>query len=56
MDTAAPNAPTDGMLHPSKFGAVVLALLINAVPLVGVLYFDWSAINVVVLYWFECRQ
>ena len=31
----------------------MLALLVNAVPLVGVLYFDWSAINVLVLYWFE---
>lgn len=54
MDTAAPNAPDAGAPpQPSKLGAVVLALLINAVPLVGVLYFDWSAINVVVLYWFE---
>ncbi len=28
-------------------------MLINAVPLVGVLYYEWSAINVLVLYWFE---
>jgi hypothetical protein len=53
MDTAASNAPLASAPQPSKLGAVVLALLINAVPLVGVLYFDWSAINVVVLYWFE---
>ncbi len=53
MDTAAPNAPAAGVPQPSKLGAVMLALLINAVPLVGVLYFGWSAINVVVLYWFE---
>ena len=53
MDTAAPNAPVAGASPPSKLGAVVLALLINAVPLVGVLYFEWSAINVLVLYWFE---
>jgi uncharacterized protein DUF6498 len=53
MDTAAPNAPAAGTPQPSKPGAVVLALLINAVPLVGVLYFEWSAINVLVLYWFE---
>ena len=51
MDTAAPNAA--GAPQPSKLGAVVLALLINAVPLIGVLYFEWSAINVLVLYWFE---
>lgn len=53
MDTAAPNAPPAGVPQPSKLGAVVLTLLINAVPLVGVLYFEWSAINVLVLYWFE---
>ena len=53
MDTAAPNAPPAGAPQPSKLGAVVLALLINAVPLAGVLYFEWSAINVLVLYWFE---
>ncbi len=53
MDTAAPNAPAAGVPQPSKLGAIVLALLINAVPLAGVLYFDWSAINVLVLYWFE---
>jgi hypothetical protein len=53
MDTAASNAPAAGVPQPSKLGAVVLALLVNAVPLVGVLYFEWSAINVLVLYWFE---
>jgi hypothetical protein len=53
MDTAATNAPSADVPQPSKFGAVVLALLTNAVPLVGVLYFEWSAINVLVLYWFE---
>jgi hypothetical protein len=53
MDTAASNAPAAGVPQPSKAGAVVLALLINAVPLIGVLYFEWSAINVLVLYWFE---
>jgi hypothetical protein len=53
MDTAAPNAPVAGVPQPSRLGAFMLALLINAVPLVGVLYFGWSAINVPVLYWFE---
>ena len=53
MDSAAPNAPAVGVTQPSKLRAVVLALLINAVPLAGVLYFEWSAINVLVLYWFE---
>jgi len=53
VSTSAPNAPAAGVPAPSKIGAVVLALLINAVPLIGVLYFEWSAINVLVLYWFE---
>lgn len=53
IDTAAPNAPSTGVPQPSRLGSVVLALLINAVPLVGVLYSEWSAINVLVLYWFE---
>ena len=53
MDSAAPNAPAAAVPQPSKLRAVVLALLINAVPLAGVLYFEWSAINVLVLYWFE---
>ncbi len=51
MDDAASDALA--LPRPSKAPAVVLALLVNAVPLVGVLYFDWSAINVLVLYWFE---
>jgi len=53
VSTSAPNAPAAGVPAPSKIGAVVLALLINAVPLIGVRYFEWSAINVLVLYWFE---
>ena len=53
MDAAAPNVPVAAPPQRSKLGAVAIALLINAVPLVGVLYFDWSALNVLVLYWFE---
>lgn len=53
MDTAVPNAPTAAPGQPSTLRAVLLALLINAVPLVGVLYFDWSALTVLVLYWIE---
>jgi hypothetical protein len=53
MDSVAPNATAGGAPASSKLVATVIALLVNAVPLVGVLYFDWSAINVVVLYWFE---
>jgi hypothetical protein len=54
MDSAASNAPDAGAPpQPSRLGAIVFALLVNAVPLVGVLYFEWSAINVLVLYWFE---
>jgi uncharacterized protein DUF6498 len=53
MDNAASDALAASAPRPSKLPAVLLALLVNAVPLVGVLYFDWSAINVLVLYWFE---
>ena len=51
MDHAASDALAAP--RPSKAPPVVLALLINAVPLIGVRYFEWSAINVLVLYWFE---
>ena len=51
MDRAALDAPAPP--RPSKAPSVALALLINAVPLIGVRYFEWSAINVLVLYWFE---
>jgi cytochrome b561 len=52
MDTAAPASPAASP-QPSKIRGVVLALLVNAVPLAGVLWFDWSALNVLVLYWVE---
>ena len=51
MDHAASDALA--ATRPSKAPPVALALLINAVPLIGVRYFEWSAINVLVLYWFE---
>ena len=53
MDTASPNAPAAGASAGMRWRGMLLALLINAVPLIGVLRYEWSAINVVVLYWFE---
>ncbi|HKE48651.1 MAG TPA: DUF6498-containing protein [Rhodanobacteraceae bacterium] len=53
MDTATPNAPAVTAPSGARLRGVALALLINAVPLVGVLRYEWSAINVLVLYWFE---
>ena len=44
---AAAGAP------PSRWPAFLIVLLINAVPIVGVLRYEWSATNVLVLYWFE---
>lgn len=44
---AVPGAP------PSKWRAILIALLVNAVPLIGIRYYGWSATNVIVLYWFE---
>ena len=55
MDTATPNATAPAAVpSPSlRLRAIVLVLLINAVPLVGVLRYEWSSLNVLVLYWFE---
>lgn len=52
MDTTTQNTPAYAP-PPSRLRGVILVLLINAVPLVGVLRYGWSAINVLVLYWFE---
>ncbi len=52
MDNATPNAPAAGA-EGARLRGILLVLLINAVPLVGVLRYEWSAINVLVLYWFE---
>lgn len=38
---------------PSRWRAILIVLLVNAVPIVGVLHYGWSATNVIVLYWFE---
>jgi hypothetical protein len=51
MDAAMPTAPPGAAS--ARVRAILLALLINAVPLVGVRWFGWSALNVLVLYWFE---
>lgn len=37
----------------SRWRAILVVLLVNAVPIVGVLHYGWSATNVFVLYWFE---
>lgn len=52
MATSMP-APNGAAGRAPWVPGVIVVLLINAVPLVGVLWFDWSAINVLVLYWFE---
>jgi hypothetical protein len=38
---------------PSRWRAILIVLLVNAVPIAGVLYYDWSATNVLILYWVE---
>jgi hypothetical protein len=52
---ATPNVPAVqvAVSAPARWRALFIVLLINAVPIVGVLYYDWSATNVLVLYWFE---
>ncbi|MGH8174096.1 MAG: DUF6498-containing protein, partial [Rhodanobacteraceae bacterium] len=39
--------------QPSRWPSLLLVLLINAVPIVGVLRYGWSAVNVLVLFWCE---
>lgn len=52
------QAPNDAMLaaptaRPSRWRAILIVLLVNAVPILGIRYYGWSATNVFVLYWFE---
>ena len=52
MDT--PNAPAIVSAQaPSRWRGILIVLIVNAVPIVGVLRYEWSATNVLVLYWFE---
>jgi hypothetical protein len=52
MDTS--NAPAIvAAPAPSRWRGILIVLLVNAVPIVGVLRYGWSATNVLVLYWFE---
>ena len=49
------NAPDPAAPVPrnSRLPSLLLVLLVNAVPVVGVLRYGWSATNVLVLFWFE---
>lgn len=52
------TAPTAGPAEPRRRPAfalqpVALAIAINAIPIVGVLFYGWSGTNVLVLYWLE---
>jgi len=49
------NAPDPAVPVPrsSRLPSLLLVLLVNAVPVVGVLRYGWSATNVLVLFWFE---
>ena len=55
MDPATPNAPPAQSVSygGARLRGILIVLLINAVPIVGVLRFGWSATTVLVLYWFE---
>lgn len=49
-----PDAPPSrGMDVAMRLAACIVVLLVNAVPVVGVLYHGWSVASVLVLYWFE---
>jgi hypothetical protein len=47
------SAPAVTAVQSSRLPSLLLVLLLNAVPIVGVLRYDWSATNVLVLFWFE---
>ena len=48
------NVPTPNASAASpRLRAVLTVLLVNAVPLIGIHRYGWSAANVLVLYWFE---
>ncbi|MFO1506739.1 MAG: DUF6498-containing protein [Lysobacterales bacterium] len=51
MDVNAPMAGDSPAFAKSR--VLALALLVNAVPVIGILHYGWSAANVLVLYWFE---
>lgn len=56
MNTSTPaNTPVaaGATIKRSRLPSLILILLVNAVPIVGVLRYGWSATNVLVLYWFE---
>lgn len=36
-----------------RLAAAIVVVLVNAVPVVGVLHYDWSVTSVLLLYWFE---
>jgi hypothetical protein len=37
----------------SSVGAVVALIVANLIPLIGVLFFDWSVWNILIVYWLE---
>lgn len=47
----SPAAPAGGAI--ARIAACVVVLLVNAVPVLGVLHHGWSVAGVLVLYWFE---
>ena len=53
MDTSTPNVAAAAPSASWRLRGILIVLLVNAVPIIGVLRFGWSAINVLVLYWFE---
>jgi hypothetical protein len=55
MQAARPSdaPPSRGMDVTMRLAACLAVLLVNAVPVVGVLHHGWSVASVLVLYWFE---
>lgn len=55
MDSSTPDAvPAQSASYlGARLRGILIVLMINAVPIIGVLRFGWSVTNVLVLYWFE---
>ncbi len=47
------NYITRLLLHSLKLPSAVILIVVNIIPLIGVIFFQWNAYDLVVLYWLE---
>mgnify|MGYP001574478675 FL=1 len=41
------------MKNKKSYPSIISLIIANSIPLIGVLFFDWSLIQILLLYWFE---